>query len=215
MIRQATIQKFTEAFPNFAVAAEGNQIVLSCNDCQEGQRHLVRVLTRRLSKGFRTQCESAQCKPVHVTGGFTHLGFRNLCSDACGLTYFLDQQDRYIVCFCAIKTKITERVLFTALNEQGYERLSRESYWRPELTRHKCDILIHLEHRKVYIEVDDRSHNTTIAREKDAAFNALFLEHRIDSEYLLRVVATELSSPDYLEQIYQAIEDPDEGVTLL
>ena len=207
-IRQSTIQRFTQAFQNFNVSSENNKVVLECKDCHYPQHLEVRLLTRRITNGFKTVCTSFPCSPVNVTGNFENLGFRNIECRDCGLVYILNKKVRYFECYCKLKAKQTEHHLYKELFNNGFQRLSKESYWDRRFTNHKCDILVRHEGRFFFIEVDDASHDNNVARERDRVFNETFLANRLEDEYLIRVTAARLDNPDYIDDIIQKIRDP-------
>ena len=195
--------------PTLGVAPQSHKVVLECKECHHPQHLEVRLLTRRITEGFKTVCPAIPCLPVNVTGNFQNLGWRNIECRDCGLIYHLNKKVRYFECYCKLKAKQTEHHLYKELINHGFPKLSRESYWNRFLTNHKCDILVHGRGKYFYIEVDDASHDNTAARERDRVFNETFLANRLEDEYLIRVSAARLDNPDYIDDIIQKIRDPD------
>ena len=209
-IKQSTIEKYKSEFTKFNVSSSGCSVVLECKDCKEKQSHTVPTLNRRIWKGYKTECASYQCGKIKVSGNFRNLGCRNIECNDCGLVYHMEKKVRYFECYCNLRNKQTEHMLYKELINGGFHKLSRESYWNRDLTNHKCDILVHHASGKyIYIEVDDHaSHNAMVIKMKDKMFNKLFKENRLDNEYLIRVVAECLDDPTYIEEIIQKVNDP-------
>ena len=215
-IRQSTVEKFARAFPNFQVTTENNLIDLECRDCHIHQQHPVHNLTRRIAKGYATKCTSLECKPINVNGDFTNLPGRNVQCNHCELEYHLEKDVRYFVCYCQLRIKQTEFALYRFLKAEGFGKMARESYWDRKLTNHKCDIVILEGASKIFIEVDDKSHNCAMAKHRDATFEDLFQEERSENEFLVRVNADSLSDPAYLENILTVLDNPEKpAITIM
>ena len=208
-IRQSTIEKYKSEFTKFNVSTSGNHVVLECKECLEKQSHTVPTLSRRISEGSKTECTSYQCSRIKVSGDFKSLGCGNIECNACGLVYHMEKKVRYFECYCNIQNKQTEHALYKKLINNGFTKLSRESYWNRDITNHKCDILVHHENGKyIYIEVDDLSHFSKAIMVKDRVFNNAFKKNRLDNEHLIRVMSVFLDDPDYIEEIIQKLNDP-------
>lgn len=215
-IRNSTIQKFTTAFPNFDVSSQSDCIALKCKCCCEVQTAKVSTLSRRLKHGFKTKCDSYQCRALKVSQEFERLGERNIKCSKCSLEYHMEKDVKYFQCYCSLKIKQTEHEIYKLLKTNGYNKLSRESYWNKQLTNHKCDIVIHHNDQKIFIEVDDKSHYNKDVILKDNTFNQLFKQNRNQNEYLVRIVDGYLGIKEYLNDFIQIIENPDraEFITL-
>lgn len=175
----------------------GKSTEYTCRNCNTKSCFKNATLYAAVKRQSQMKCKTCPIIPEDFRRGDA---YNTICCLYCPLVYKFTKRAKYFQCYCQLNTKQSEHTLYQALSQQGFV-LSREECPLPGLSNHKVDIVAETPDAKYFIEVDGGSHFSTVQREKDEAFQQLFLANVGDQpHFLIRIYNTQVDNPISLQR---------------
>lgn len=207
----SSIQKFKTFFAEqYKVQETPDGIILGCVDCNAVDIFTKQALNYRVRNGIIPPCKNCQMKTPEGFTLVSNINYPIIKCDDCGLKYHHEKKTTYLKCYCRLKTKKHEHILYKKLVEDGYI-VYREKYFDKSKSSHKTDLVALINGREIWIELDDLNHfyESSLRYKDDCDFTEMFLENRQDNQYQVRLQDTIIGSERCLEKLIKCLKSED------
>lgn len=211
--QQAQLERYSPVLQNFSNLnlCTGKGIKGECDECDKECFFTSDQVRYALSKGHQLECKN--CK-VSIPKGFSLIEataeYKLLECDKCFNQYHREKDTEYFKCYCMLKKKKTEALLYKALAESLDETfgLSREEMLIDHKT-HKADIKLTRDDCVIYIEVDGGSHESRTQKDEDRSQERHFTRNSYEDEFLFRIPDALIQDPVCLDKLVEFILNVD------